>query len=414
MSKAYFAGGCFWCITPIFESLDGVFGVRSGYCGGDEENPTYQQVKEQRTSHRETIEIDYEEEIIDFKRLMYVFMENVDPFDEGGQFIDRGHSYTLAVYYTNDKEKEIAQKRIDEIRSFTHKQVYVSVEPFKQFWPAEEYHQDYHLKNPEQFEKELVESGRKVILSNKIELPGLRNTRDLGGMVNSEGKTIKPHKLIRSNYLYGLPQETVQTLCEEYDVKTVVDLRTPREKLEKPDCLTDEMLWVDNQVQQERATGVTKDEESKKEEEKKWRDLALQPEIAKDIMRGWYTTLADTDFTVQAYGRFLKHVLENENAILWHCSLGKDRCGVATALVLECLGFERKTIIDDYMHTNDCLYGHGPDAIDSVYYFEWAHKEYIEAFYGKVEEKFGNVDNFLQQMGIGEKEKEILKDKYLQ
>ena len=140
----------------------------------------------------------------------------------------------------------------------------------------------------------------------------------------------------------------------------------------------------------------------------------MEPEIAKDHMRGWYTALADEEFTMHAYGRFLKHVLENENAILWHCSLGKDRCGIATALVLECLDFDRRTIINDYLHTNDCLYDRLPDMIDSIYYFEWAHKEYIEAFYGKIEEKHGGVDNFLQQMGIGEKEKEILKEKYLQ
>ena len=154
--KAYFAGGCFWCVTPWFAKNRGVLKVISGYSGGDEENPTYEDVKDQKTMHRETIEVEYDENEVSFKELLEIFLNNVDVYDDGGQFIDRGHSYTLAVYYNNQEEKEITLNRLNEY----DKQVYVSVEEFKHFYIAEEYHQDYYLKNPEAFEKELIESGR--------------------------------------------------------------------------------------------------------------------------------------------------------------------------------------------------------------------------------------------------------------
>ena len=155
--KAYFAGGCFWCITPWFAKNQGVLKVLSGYSGGDEVNPSYEDVKSQKTMHRETIEVEYDESKVSFKELLEIFLNNVDVYDDGGQFIDRGHSYTLAVYYTNELEKQIT---IDRLKEYENK-VYVSVEEFKSFYKAEEYHQDYYLKNPDAFEKELIESGRK-------------------------------------------------------------------------------------------------------------------------------------------------------------------------------------------------------------------------------------------------------------
>ena len=161
MSTAYFAGGCFWCVTPVFKMLDGVSDVISGYSGGVEVNPAYEDVKYQRTGHRETIKIEYDAARITFEALFKVFLSSVDPFDGEGQFIDRGHSYTLAVYYTNGSERQVAQGMIDELRSSSGREVYISLEPFRNFYDAEEYHQNYYLKNPEAFEKELIESGRK-------------------------------------------------------------------------------------------------------------------------------------------------------------------------------------------------------------------------------------------------------------
>lgn len=158
---AYFAGGCFWCITPTFKELDGVYDVISGYSGGDEADPEYLDVKNQKTGHRETIKIEYDSEKVSFEELFEVFLNGVDPFDDGGQFIDRGHSYTLAVYYLDDDQESTARKMIGELEASSNKTVYISVEQFKSFYYAEEEHQDYYLKHPKEFEKELIDSGRK-------------------------------------------------------------------------------------------------------------------------------------------------------------------------------------------------------------------------------------------------------------
>lgn len=160
MKTAYFAGGCFWCITPTFQEMDGVFQVVSGYSGGEEVNPAYEDVKYQRTGHRETIRIDYDPEKVSYSELFEIFLNGVDPFDAGGQFIDRGHSYTLAVYYLTQEEKAIAQAGIQALEASSGKTVYISVEPFESFYTAEEEHQDYYRKHPEEFRQELIDSGR--------------------------------------------------------------------------------------------------------------------------------------------------------------------------------------------------------------------------------------------------------------
>lgn len=161
MKTAYFAAGCFWCITPAFRETEGVVNVTSGYCGGTEENPTYEDVKYQHTGHRETIRIDYDPEKVRFPQLLQIYLEGVDPFDEGGQFIDRGHSYTLAVYYGTEEERSAAEAAIRALEAQSGQPVYISIEPFRSFYSAEEEHQDYYLKHPAEFEAELIASGRK-------------------------------------------------------------------------------------------------------------------------------------------------------------------------------------------------------------------------------------------------------------
>ena len=156
MMFAYFAGGCFWCITPTLKSIKGVRSVTSGYSGGAEADPTYADVKAQKTGHRETVRVEFDPEKVSFAELLEVFLGDVDVTDGGGQFIDRGHSYTLAVYYADEEQKRITEARLTQYEQ----PVFVAVEPFTAFYRAEEYHQDYYRKNPEAFAKELVESGR--------------------------------------------------------------------------------------------------------------------------------------------------------------------------------------------------------------------------------------------------------------
>ena len=161
METAYFAGGCFWCITPAFRELPGVHHVVSGYSGGEEVDPTYEDVKSQRTGHRETIRIDYDPAQVSFDRLMDIFLGSVDPYDPDGQFIDRGLSYTLAIYYLSEDQRRAAERRLATLAESAGQPVYICVEPFKSFYAAEEHHQDYYRKHPKEFEEELIASGRK-------------------------------------------------------------------------------------------------------------------------------------------------------------------------------------------------------------------------------------------------------------
>lgn len=156
---AYFAGGCFWCIASVFTSINGINSVTSGYSGGNEINPSYDDVKKQKTGHRETIRIDYDENTISYNQLLDIFLDNVDVHDSEGQYIDKGHSYTLAIYYLDNIQKEIALNRIKQYKE----EVYISIEEFKSFYIAEEYHQNYHLKHPKEFQQELIDSKRRII-----------------------------------------------------------------------------------------------------------------------------------------------------------------------------------------------------------------------------------------------------------
>lgn len=165
--KAYFAGGCFWCMEKPYHTLDGVLSAESGYCGGDEENPAYEDVKHQRTMHRETVCVEFDERKLKFSELLDTYFYNIDPFDAGGQFIDRGRSYTCAVYYTDEAQKRTAEEKIAALEREAGKTAAVAVEPYRKFYPAEEYHQNFAAKNPEAYAKELEESGRKTFMEQK-------------------------------------------------------------------------------------------------------------------------------------------------------------------------------------------------------------------------------------------------------
>ncbi len=167
LRKAYFAGGCFWCIEPVFEEMQGVKEAVSGYSGGREEDPAYADVKAQRTGHRETVCVEYDDSVVSYDALLDAFLGSVDPFDGGGQFIDRGRSYTLAVYFTCEEERCAAERKLAALEEAAGKSAEVSVEPFDRFYRAEEAHQDYYRKNPEAFRRELEESGRSSRLKER-------------------------------------------------------------------------------------------------------------------------------------------------------------------------------------------------------------------------------------------------------
>ena len=145
--KAYFAGGCFWCVEESFEKLKGVEEVISGYSGGITENPTYKEVTYGNTGHFEVVEIIYDKKVISFEELLENFWVNIDPFDAYGQFCDKGESYKSVVFYENSDKKKIIETSIKKIENKFNKKVVTYVKNFNEFYMAETYHQDYYEKN---------------------------------------------------------------------------------------------------------------------------------------------------------------------------------------------------------------------------------------------------------------------------
>ena len=143
-SKAYFAGGCFWCMEESFEKLTGVEKVISGYSGGKTENPTYEEVTYGNTGHLEVVEVIYDASLISYEELLKNFWLNIDPFDPYGQFCDKGYSYRSAAFYTNQKEKDLIEKDFKRLEKKFNKKVVTYIKEFKKFYIAEDRHQDYY------------------------------------------------------------------------------------------------------------------------------------------------------------------------------------------------------------------------------------------------------------------------------
>ena len=145
--KAYFAGGCFWCMEESFENILGVSKVISGYSGGTTENPTYKEVTYGNTGHFEVIEVIYIPEVVSYEKLLEEFWVNIDPFDAVGQFCDKGYSYRSVAFYQNDKQKNLIENSIKEIEKKFKKKVVTYVRKFDKFYIAEAVHQDYYQIN---------------------------------------------------------------------------------------------------------------------------------------------------------------------------------------------------------------------------------------------------------------------------
>lgn len=141
---AVFAGGCFWCVEADLEKLDGVGDVVSGYAGGETDQPTYQN----HEGHLEVVRAPYDPDVISYRALTDYFLRHIDPLDEGGQFCDRGYSYTTAIFVADEKQRKAAQAAIEEAEKALGQPIVTPVRDLDRFWRAEEYHQDYYKKNP--------------------------------------------------------------------------------------------------------------------------------------------------------------------------------------------------------------------------------------------------------------------------
>ncbi|WP_255726593.1 peptide-methionine (S)-S-oxide reductase MsrA [Sporosarcina sp. ACRSM] len=168
LEKAAFAGGCFWCMVKPFKEWDGIEDVVSGYMGGHVENPTYEDVKKGDSGHLEVVEITYDPAVFSYEQLLEVYWQQIDPTDAEGQFHDRGHSYTTAIFHYSDKQRKIAEASKEKLSTsgIFSKPIVTPIRPAETFYRAEEYHQDYYVKEKEHYEEDRARSGRNEFIAN--------------------------------------------------------------------------------------------------------------------------------------------------------------------------------------------------------------------------------------------------------
>ena len=160
LAKATFAGGCFWCMEPPFDALDGVVSTTSGYTGGHTANPTYEQVSAGKTGHTEAVEIVYDPRKVTYARLLDVFWRNIDPLTANAQFCDAGSQYRAGIFVHDATQRKLAEASKEAAAQRLQKPIVTEITAASQFWPAEEYHQDYYKKNPIRYKFYRTSCGR--------------------------------------------------------------------------------------------------------------------------------------------------------------------------------------------------------------------------------------------------------------
>ena len=161
-NKAYFAGGCFWCMEEAFEKVEGVRSATSGYMGGTVSNPTYEEVSAGRTGHAESVEVVYDPVKVSYQKLLDAFWKNIDPITPNAQFCDHGSQYRSAIFFQTDEEKrasDTSKQAIEQSRRFKEP-IVTQIVMASQFYPAEEYHQDFYKKNPVRYKFYKYNCGR--------------------------------------------------------------------------------------------------------------------------------------------------------------------------------------------------------------------------------------------------------------
>jgi peptide-methionine (S)-S-oxide reductase len=159
-AKATFAGGCFWCMEPPYDKLDGVLTTISGYIGGKTKHPTYEQVSSGRTGHAEAVQVTYDPRKITYAKLLEVFWRNIDPLTANAQFCDQGSQYRSAIFYHDETQKRLAEESKKALRSQFRELIVTEIVPASAFYPAEDYHQDYYTKNPLRYKLYRYNCGR--------------------------------------------------------------------------------------------------------------------------------------------------------------------------------------------------------------------------------------------------------------
>lgn len=162
LAAATFAGGCFWCMEPPFDKLEGVVSTTSGYLGGQRDNPTYQEVSAGGTGHAEAVRILYDPDKVSYQQLLDVFWHNVDPLDPHGQFCDKGSQYRTAIFYHGDEQRKLAEQSMQALAQSGRfdRPIVTEIVAAPTFYPAEDYHQDYYRKNPLRYKYYRFSCGR--------------------------------------------------------------------------------------------------------------------------------------------------------------------------------------------------------------------------------------------------------------
>ena len=164
-ARATFAGGCFWCMEPPFDKLDGVISTTSGYVGGKKKNPTYEEVSAGGTGHAEAVQVVYDPSKVSYAKLLDVFWRNVDPLTANAQFCDHGDQYRTAIFVHDAEQKRLAEETRAQVqKKFPEKKVVTQIVQASVFYPAEEYHQDYYEKNPLRYKFYRTSCGRDARL----------------------------------------------------------------------------------------------------------------------------------------------------------------------------------------------------------------------------------------------------------
>jgi methionine-S-sulfoxide reductase len=166
LTKATFAGGCFWCMQPPFQHIEGVIEVVAGYAGGTKANPSYEEVSGGRTGHLESVQVTFDPEKVSYEKLLDIFWTQIDPTDEEGQFADKGSQYRTAIFYHDEDQKSIAEaskKRLNDSGKF-NKPAATEIRQYTTFYPAEEYHQNYAKKKPREYQQYKTYSGREAFI----------------------------------------------------------------------------------------------------------------------------------------------------------------------------------------------------------------------------------------------------------
>jgi peptide-methionine (S)-S-oxide reductase len=159
-AKATFAGGCFWCMEPPYDKLDGVISTISGYAGGKTKNPTYEEVSRGTTGHTEVVQVTYDPKKITYEKLLDVFWRNIDPLTPNRQFCDTGSQYRSAIFYHDENQKRLAEESKKALGKRFKEPIVTEIVAYTEFYPAEDYHQDYYTKNPLRYKYYRYNCGR--------------------------------------------------------------------------------------------------------------------------------------------------------------------------------------------------------------------------------------------------------------